>query len=298
MSAILLAACASTKHEPMPTVAYSNTNSMAFNIAKQTDLLSDYEHGMRTFESPLRDFTSQDIEDINTALTKRSGGGASKFLGVANILTGNFTGAISLAGGLSADLSNSTHPAAKERWIIAINSKEFTNELMARKAAFNSIEIAITSTFIEYGFEVKYKKLKNVNGNEIFVIRKNKEYNTGFSLGMESMIVDDISLQKQIVNFGRGDKESYVNGISYSPNNTPLTGVSHSVFYEHKKEEIENFTYDEFMERVTAKLGENYFYYQPNFSKFKNLEGKTYTMLNDVIPKIYTNGKRYDFIKP
>lgn len=61
----------------------------------------------------------------------------------------------------------------------------------------------------------------------------------------------------------------------------------------------QNFTYEIIMSKVTKKLGENYLYYQPNFTKYYDDKEKlTYTMLDDVVPKIYTQGVRYDFIKP
>lgn len=110
------------------------SNSVALNIANQTDLTRGFERGFKQHKSPLRDYTKQDVEDINTALADgRTGGEASKFFGTLRILTGDFTGTIDLAGGFSAGLSHSEHPASRGRWIFAEDAINYASELEAER---------------------------------------------------------------------------------------------------------------------------------------------------------------------
>lgn len=300
LTALLLSACATTEIIPLPIVKYDKSDSVALNIAKQTDLLNDFEYGLRTYKSPLRDFTKQDIKDINTALTKSSGGGASKLFGMLSLLTGDLTGVISIAGGLSADLSHTDHHSSQARWIVAENATNFPDELTARKFIFNKITKAVIETFESYGFKVSKYEYDNGLSADYRISLNGVLYRGGMyhkpAILTDEKYYKDL-LQKQTVNINGTKGESYTLGFHHIVNKWLVSGISLSPFHE-VKEEIAGFNNDEFMAKVTKKLGENYFYYQPNFSQFLTLDNRRYTMTKDITPKIFTNGKRHDFIKP
>ena len=80
ISSTLLIGCASTdtKESVIEPVANQPTKSKAYNIAAQTILTRPYKVGFKTIDSPLKDFTKEEIEDAKTKMT-RNVGSASKF---------------------------------------------------------------------------------------------------------------------------------------------------------------------------------------------------------------------------
>lgn len=300
-AALMLSACSATlspTYEPIKPVPFEDSNSTALNIANQTDLTKDYLISFRSFSSPLRDFTQEDITEMNTKLTRPSGGSASKWIGSIQLLTGNLAGLGALSGGLAADLSSTKHPAATGRWIIALPAADYPNEITARKAMFNAITNAVVETANSYGFKAGVYDYKRWAAYNITI--GGEEFHLG--LDFSKTILEEKNeygiLKRQTVNFNGKDQDSYVFGVARGVDWGFLVhGVAMDAFKSKGGMAVDGFTYDEFLAKVTTRLGENYSYYQPNFTRYRK-DGKLWVMLDDIVPKIYTNGNRYDFVKP
>jgi len=284
--------------EPIAINTFDNSKSMAFNIANQTDLTQDYAYGGRVYQSPLRDFTSQEVLESKTKLDNAiNGGTAAKIFGGLKILTGDFTGVIDVAGGLSTDLASKSnkHPATKTRWIVSVDSSKYKTELEAKQDIVNTIEQAVLSEYENYGIKIN-TKIKN----DYFVLHTYTGSSGAVFLGAAHF--SDLSHNKvtplaiQSVDFNQEELNAYSIGLRDSYNLRPLIyPVTPSLFINKKVVGDDN--YDSFMKKVTAKLPENYFYYQVSFPKFTQGD-KQYIETSIVVPAIYTQGKRYDFIKP
>ncbi|MGR5416525.1 hypothetical protein ACPV4W_07335 [Vibrio diabolicus] len=99
----VLSGCAA-KPEPVNPVPFSEENSYALNVANQTLLTRN--------NSPLRDFTQQEKDDITLAIGRaRNGGDTSMLFGGLKLLTLDLTGVIDIAGGAAANLAERDHYA-------------------------------------------------------------------------------------------------------------------------------------------------------------------------------------------
>ena len=101
---ITLTGCSSTPPD--------EAKSQALIIAEQTYLTKDYTVLWSTFESPLKDFSKDDIDEVQKAFEKKSPGDISIFFGALSILSGNLTGVIDIAGGTAGNIASSDHQAS------------------------------------------------------------------------------------------------------------------------------------------------------------------------------------------
>ncbi|WP_413694410.1 hypothetical protein [Psychromonas sp. KJ10-2] len=301
-AAILLAACSSKPYEPLPIVEFDNEKSIAMNIANQTDLTKDYERGMETYKSPLRDLSIKEIED-NKANFKDavSASSAMKAVGVFRLLTGDIGGLGSVGMGYINDMSRSKHYAKSPRWIAVESVSKYPNSLDATIAIQEKITQAIIETFGEYGVEIE--QIEKSNGYTDHVALYNGiRFQAGFGgnkamLTNESFYSDTLRIQATSLNKEDVSGLSYTLGLNNTTKGFIVLGVSKHIFYEGSDLGIDDFTYDIYMEKLTRKLGGNYYYYEPNYTAYRDINGKKYTITNDHTPKIYTNGKRYDFVE-
>lgn len=278
--------CASTLPEVVNTHEFNKTNSYAMNIAMQTNLMTD--------DSGLRDFDKEEIDDVRRNINK-SKGRTSKVMGTLMILTGNLTGIIDITGGYATDLAlsnkNKYHQAANSKWIVTLDPHDYISGSEAYKGAVKAIENATKTVLGKYG------EIKNVAHNNKYTIYAINHNNKNYMLGVSNNPTKTLKV-KNVSLDGKAAKPLYVTGID---NKYSQIGFYSLEVFELVK--AKGKTEDDILKEITALLPRGYFYYRPSFETNtipKSDFGKnvTYINTNAVVPSIYAQGKRYDFIKP
>jgi len=286
ITTLLLGGCAAKLPEEVVTHEFNDKNSYALNIAMQTNLMTD--------NSGLRDYEKGEIDEARKYVNK-SKGNASKAIGALSILTGNLTGLIDIAGGVSADLAlankDKFHPAANPRWIIALNTDKYASGEDAYQSAVDEIMAATKSVMGKYG------ELKNTAHNDKYVTFVIAYNNKNYILGLSSYPESTLNTKTASLD-GKTPKLLYLTGVEnkYSE----IGGYSLEAF---EVMAANGKTQDDILKEITALLPEGFFYYRPAFETNtipKSDFGKnvTYVNTNAVVPSIYAQGKRYDFLKP
>ncbi|NOI31848.1 hypothetical protein [Vibrio coralliilyticus] len=246
--------------------------SEAYNIANQTTLTRN--------NSPLKDFSINEIEEMKTAMAKNSGGDASILFGTLSILTGNFTGVIDVVGGNAANLANSNHTAAYSRWFVEIPMDKAGSSEEAWWLAAKAIRQAQIEVYSQFG-EVKVESKKegidylsiNLDGKDIALGGALKHSNVGkgviASEGFYRIGYTDTSFPKFV--------------MPSSPLAIYLENQSVDPMAVYKK--------------ISNKLPKGYYLYIPSFEKQYLTQG-TYIDLHHTVPSIYSSGEKYDFIQP
>ncbi|WGV98864.1 hypothetical protein QF117_02570 [Vibrio sp. YMD68] len=315
LSGLLLLGCTNKPVDIVP-IAYNNSQSEALNKANQTFLTQSYKHGFDTVKSPLKDFSQQEIEDVKTSLSRSSGGGASLFFGTMNILTGNFIGAIDVAGGAAAEMAHSNHVAAHSQWVVALNAKEFSDGLEAKHHASNTIQMTAIKLLEEKGNTL----------TKVFLREEGKATLTGARIAPETAYVLNDSLRL----FGLYESEFYHDKGEFKLGKTNL--VPYEQQYVSVRDSkvfggVANFKsfidgdvigyegvdgYEQFLLDLTGQLPEGYLLYIPSFPKAIALsvesmedwscrscrQGKSYILNSQIVPAIYTEGRKLEFIEP
>lgn len=281
-----ISGCAAPSPEVVQSHKFNSNNSYAMNIAMQTNLMTD--------QSRLRDFDKDEIDEVRKNIEK-SKGNAPKVIGVFKILTGNLTGVIDVAGGAAADLALSNkdkfHQAASAKWIIALNADNYTSGGEAYKSAVNEIVTATKNVMGKYG------ELKNVAHNDKYIMFAINYNDKNYMLGLSNDPTQEFGI-KNISFDNKNPKPLYVTGVD---NKYYQIGAYSLEAFEVFK--ANGKTEDDILEDITALLPEGFFYYRPAFevntipqSDFgKNIK---YVNLDAVVPSVFTQGERYDFIKP
>lgn len=266
-----LVGCKSTPEviEPRPL----DTNaSYAFNVANQTVLTRN--------NSPLRDFTLDESEEIQ--LSRPDGGDASLFFGTLSILTGDLTGAISVAGGAAANIANSEHPSSISRWIVVVPTTKFNDKDSFQRFVIESIEKANTETLAE------------LTGKEIDVVLREATKTYFYSIGG---VENGWAYKKNMNDLSRSWVDSTVNyngeSIYIYGNERLAYGVSPFAYIDKDNPD----SYEEYLKSVTSKLPHGFYYYSTSYPQAWAQDNKLYNVFEPV-PAIYTQGKKYEFIKP
>ncbi|PJC86569.1 hypothetical protein CSW98_10215 [Vibrio sp. HA2012] len=284
ISAASLMGCAA-KPEAITPVAFSDTHSFAYNIAAQTALTRD--------NSPLRDFTQQEIDETKTKLTKKSGAGVSEFFGAMRILTGDLIGVIDVAGGAATSLAHKNHTASKSRWIIAVPVEQFNREDEAQEYILNSVHTAANKVLHPYG-EVK----NEVTKDQRFTVTKVVVDGESYPVGVVSKINHKGKhlLTRTQFPFNGEFKEAYVYGLDKNSLliKNMLVGIPTPAFLNVK---TKNINFVDFNKQFTKELPDGFFLYTPSFPQFHG-NGVTYTYTSEIVPAIYSQGKKHEFIQP
>jgi hypothetical protein len=285
---ILTAGCQSTP-EPVGSRPFDTNSSEAYNLANQTYLTRN--------KSPLKDFTQEEIEAAKANLIRESGGDTSIFFGAFNILTGNFTGLISVAGGTAANIANSNHLASKQQWLVTLEGENFSTEQEAQSYAVETIR----NTAIE---------LLESKGN-VFSAQKMHDHLTLYTINGEIYIFGlgiDTYLGKQN-SFAKNVEGEFVSTTSIV--NVEVT--PYMPFIDSKVKGYEGYEgYQQYLFDLTAALPEGFMFYQPSFpNEYRTSVSKAedwdcsfcrdhnkYVLWQQAVSEIYKNGKSYSFIKP
>ncbi|MEZ8329183.1 hypothetical protein AB6C40_14965 [Vibrio splendidus] len=282
-----LIGCKSTPPKYQEGTPFATNGSFALNIASQTSLT---DGGGLKANSPLRDFSQQEVDKVKSNVHK-SYGSTAKVLGTLSILMGNFTGVLDVAGGYAAEIGNTNHQAVNPRWIIALDKNKFKTKEEALNFAERKVERASIITFENYGKVVQ--KINNKNKAQYFEIDINgKRAPIGIGSKPKETVPVEIGLFYK--NSSSIPKESYLIGF---------TGEMFSEFNRTAIPTIANNSIDsldiieeDFYKELTKLLPVGFYLYMPSFPRYRS-DGFIYTDLDAVVPSIYYQGDKYDFIK-
>jgi hypothetical protein len=276
--------CSSTPKTIEP-VAFDASHSFAYNIAAQTDLLGG--------NSPLRDFTKDEIESSKMELN-RNAGSTSKVIGIANILMGNLTGIIDVAGGSVTSLALSNHTAAHPRWIVMLPKEDFESKKEAQDFVRDEIQKASQKVLSQYG---ELNIVSNEKGTMTFnqLTINGNDYPVGLvePLDKETLVINEsVMLDKNI------KIETYAHGLtrhSQAPRKLIVSTPSISIANVGVQEAL--VSQDELNIEITKHLPKGFYLYSPSLPRAR-ANDKIYTDLSIKVPAIYTQGVKYEFIKP
>ena len=267
---------------PEPT-EFTNEHSYAFNVANQTQLTKN--------NSPLRDFTREEVEESKNILERRTeGANASKILGMASVLTGNLTGIFHVAGGVVSDTALSGHVVEGRRWIVALDAADFASEKEAQFYIGKTIDSAIQNLLSQYG-DVRLEPV-NENGYAAYKVLVEGEYVKVGGGAMPALVRGEkIVVKRGKTNLIDGES-AYLFG--FERGYYELAGI------EPASLELIGFDVDrdEFLKKLTSLLPQGFYFYSSSYPKFYGADGKKYVAHKVVVPAIYTQGEKYEFIKP
>ncbi|ORT50304.1 hypothetical protein ST37_10510 [Vibrio sp. qd031] len=261
-------------------------HSEAYNIANQTALLRD--------KSPLKDFTIEEVADIETELNKQSNGGKYvAALGALSVLSGNLTGVIDIAGGSASMIANSDHASAYSRWIVAIPKSEFSDIGQAQKYMLSEIENAAIQYFGQYG--KVYFGDSSLSGHiNLFLDYEGQKINLG--LYSNPHFQDNVHGVETYWNVT--DEDVYLFGAAKRAYVTSEVAIGPPALSHLLVNKVTDKSYSQIQKEFTAYLPSGFYMYIPSFpQQYIHGEGK-YQALNHIVPSIYTEGRQLDFIKP
>ncbi|GMQ46128.1 hypothetical protein [Vibrio sp. 10N] len=267
--------------------------SEALLLAEQTSLMQPQTVLWQTTESPLRDYSVDDIHEIEKAFADKSPGDVSLVIGTLSVLTGNLTGVIDVAGGAAGNIATANHPAAYSHWLIAMPSEQAENGLRAKNLAQETIQHHAITLLAEYGVDLEKVVVKPESSASL----------TGAKIYQET----EYRIKGTDISYGFYEREFYAHNEKYglveghtslisaenqyvSSHDTKLSGVygfNHQYLIKNKIAPFDRPDgLDIFLKELTSRLPQGYMFYQsPKFSK-------------TLIPAIYTDGKKHEFLKP
>lgn len=295
VAGLLLSGCSSTPPELVKGRDFDTNYSHAYNIANQTALTRN--------NSPLRDFTEMEISKAKTDLHSYSkGADRSLMIGALFIATGNLTGVIDVAGGAAGHLASSDHIAAQPRWIVTVPTTKFNSEEEAQKYIFNTITTVTKDYLSEFG-EVKSELAESMgkvrqHAKSTYLYSKDERIDVGLyheenSLNGLKVVKYRTGLSENLVYaYGLDEMASYDSHSLIATFNPILL----------MKSGITDKTYSELMIGITKKMPKGFYLYTPSFPKqydYDEDKGLIYYVdYNQVVPAIYTQGQKFEFIKP
>lgn len=313
-----LAGCTTSNISVVEPVPFDSVNSTALNMANQTYLTQDYWHG-KTIKSPLKDFSQQDVDDIKTRLTKKSGAGFHLIMGLVDLSNLNFaSAAMSVTTAGLAEVSNSQHIASHPQWIVALDATPFSDGIEAKTYATNYIRKVAIELLEEKG-NTLHKVIIKHEGKATFGAKIYEQtsytlngYKHAFGLAFDEFRYDETPFIKGKTNLIDAE-EQYVT-VSSSPvmagvTNFPIFLNGQVNGYQQGSEGFEQFLIE-----LTDRLPKGYMLYVPSFPKFYTStvesnnpedwscfscrDSQGWTLNTFVVPRVYTEGKKYEFIKP
>ncbi|ELA9367477.1 hypothetical protein QUN99_003367 [Vibrio parahaemolyticus] len=279
-----LAGCKSTPEtvEPIP---FSNESSYAYNIANQTVLTRN--------NSPLRDFTREEEAEISQKVDKATGGDVSMLIGGLKLLTLDLTGIIDVAGGAVSNLADRSHPAGSFHWLIEVDDADFSSEKEAQDYILGTLDKATVELLSQYGVVSKnsvregfFTYMVNHNGKQI-----------SFGGLQRNSARPGMLVKRDYRIHSNSNADTYTYGISksdYLLNDYLVGPVSPLAYAVESKNEVD---LDGFYKSLTSKLPNGFYLYTPSLPQY-TVDKLTYTDYDQVLPAIYTQGKKYEFIKP
>ena len=296
VSAVSLTACVSAPKQDYTHLPYDNAQSEAYNIAKQTSLLKDYWHGS-TIASPLKDFSTSEIDAAETSLREYRGGNVSVGTGLLSIVTGDLTGVISVAGGAVANLAQSDHaPSNQIRLLVELPKSKYVSNVEAEKFIVTSMEQAANKVLSQYG-QVKQISPKPESAYDAFWVEKSGKP-VPFSLvnHKESELKGDSIAEAATSIDGSNEVQLTYGIIGDSGISWNKTIVKPPVPFIYSVE-ISPIDTVGFYREYSAHLPKGFYIYVPSFPS-ASWNNKKYFDSSFVVPSIFTQGEQYQFIKP
>lgn len=272
---------------------YDTNASYALNLANQTVLTKPQRHGFDTIESPLSDFTKEDITAMKATLKRGNGGGASLLFGAMNLLSGNLTGIMNVAGGAAAKMAHSNHQAANARIIVELQASEFSSPIEAQKYISDAYRLATVKTFAKVGV-ISNQSLKSHDG-----------YQVSFLTTHQGVVIPIGQIDYVGINNGErinthnysldGTKGAYYT-VGVTRNSTLLQETiiapPSPIMYSKM---VEYWSFSDFYKELTSHLPKGFYVYIPSFIKF-GYDGMTYSDRENIVPAIYTEGQEHLFM--
>lgn len=296
VSAVSLTACVSAPKQDYTHLPYDNAQSEAYNIAKQTSLLKDYWHGS-TIASPLKDFSTSEIDATETSLREYRGGNVSVGTGLLSIVTGDLTGVISVAGGAVANLAQSDHaPSNQIRLFVELPKSKYASNVEAEKFIVTSMEQAANKVLSQYG-QVKQISPKPESAYDAFWVEKSGK-SVPFSLvnRKESELKGDSIAEAATSIDGSNEVQLTYGIIGDSGVNWNKVIVNPPMPFVYSVE-VSPVNTVEFYKEYSAQLPDGFYIYVPSFPN-TSWNSKTYFDNSIIVPSIFTQGEQYQFIKP
>ncbi|MBE3652464.1 hypothetical protein [Vibrio navarrensis] len=268
---------------------YQAQYSEAYNMASQTILTRP----MYSTESPLRDFTKDEIDEAKTKMREKRGGNMALLSGSFAILTGNFTGVIDIAGGGVANMAASDHLASQERLMIELPKEKFSSPQSAQQYIVSTLDRAAKLTMTSFG-SVKKEKLPN-QFSVYMLTDQSGTYN------VYGLVISEVNENTDnfltVRNFSlKGEVgEFYTYGMdtkNLSPRETLAEHLNPLIYAVDAGVDVD---LEDFYVEYTSHLPRGFYLYVPSFPSIKQ-GNKTYTDYRHIVPAIYTEGKQYQFI--
>ncbi|CAH0533611.1 hypothetical protein VST7929_01481 [Vibrio stylophorae] len=312
---LMMLGCASEPEVIVP-VAYDSTHSEALNMANQTYLTKSYTFGFETRESPLRDFTLAEIEEVKTALNKPKKGGGLMLIGLIGLASGDITGALGVASGGISSISNSDHVAAHSQWVVALDATPFKDGFEAKRHASRVVRETAIALLEEKGNKLVPIIMREEGEASLTGAKIHQEsaYAINDPLRFFGLYYSEFDMLQEPFGYGRTNLIDAPNQyVSTREANIMGDVANFKSFIDGQVKGYEGLEgYEKFLLDLTARLPQGYLLYMPSFPQggvmtvtqvadwtcysCQNIE---HYMLNaQVVPSIYTQGKRYDFIVP
>lgn len=281
---VALTGCSSTPPD--------EAKSQALIIAEQTYLTKDYTVLWSTFESPMKDFSKDDIDEVQKAFEKKSPGDISIFFGALSILSGNLTGVIDIAGGTAGNIASSDHQASRSNWVVAIPKNQAVDGLQARNLANTTIQVTAIEMLKEYGIVLEKvivkQKRKATFGATLYPETEYQIKGTGISFGFYE---SELYSQNEKYGLTEGTSTLIAADEQYiSSHETIFTGTNGFNKKYFEENNIAPFNgvdgYEQYLKELTKRLPDGYMYYMSPRSS------------STLVPAIYTKGNKYNFIQP
>lgn len=238
-------------------------------------------------------------------------------MGLIDLANLDLTGAaISVTTAGLAEISNSQHVASHPSWIVAVDAEDFSDGNLAKYYATNLIRETALDLLHEKGntlHKVNMSMSKTTFGSDLAEqsIYTINGYEHAFGLYFNGYKYDETLFVKGRTNLI--DAEQQYLTVTTSP-----VFASVSDFTQFTEGRVKGYQgssgYEEFLMDLTSRLPKGYMLYVPSFPsvyaktvKSNKAEDWTcitcrglygYRLNNFVVPRIYTEGQKYEFIMP
>lgn len=173
-----------------------------------------------------------------------------------------------------------------------MDATQFVNELEAQQYILDSINSAVLEELNHYG-EARLKTIGE-RGKVFYVNKGGKEYLMG-GFQVKSPKQNLLTRVDQSIDGSSGDFYTYgIKKETKLPKNRLIQLPTHLIFSVESGNDIPT---EELYKNITKRLPKGFYIYTSAMPQAK-YDNKTYADYSEVLPVIYTQCKRYEFIKP
>ena len=267
----------SDKVEPKP---FSSQKSKALNIASQTDLVNS---------TNLRDFTLKEaqMDEPNETIGKAENAGLTftTLLGIASL---NPMGILTVQAGGALNRMKTLGLANQPRLIIADPDTSLTPEQVKEK----NIKLYLKGIQELLPKGLNLVEGSYMHGTQYYGVNINGKFYDLTFVSSEKPILDQTLLYNQ--NY----KNAYLMGTKKFKNGA-IGPLFPTIFIKNLVPEYLGAKgYVQFIENVSKKLPQGYYFYIPSYYELNDRSTNKYYTFTTKVPSVITGGKEYPFIKP